>query len=146
MSKLSYLGERSEPRDNARANGEAARGSRLLSGAPRASTFHDIPQMESLLAGYDTTDKINLLIHAPTSNMALKMSSVVKQLLYVSKLFQVTAGCIHIRSKETLRIMYPKYPVLDMIQRIHSRFRIKNLDLNLNKETHPTIERLTLIT
>ena len=104
--------------------------------------------MESLLAGYDTTDKINLLIHAPTSNMALKMSSVVKQLLYayVSKLFRVTAGCIHIRSKENLRIMYPKYPVLDMIQRIHSRFRIKNPDLNLNKETHPTIERLTLIT
>ena len=51
-----------------------------------------------------------------------------------------------IRSKETLRILYPKYPVLDMIQRIHSRFRIKNPDLNLNKETHPTIEPLTLIT
>ena len=105
--------------------------------------------MESLFAGYDITDKINLLIHATTSNMALKMSSVVKQLLYVSKLFRVTAGCIHsfrIRSKETLRIMYPKYPVLDMIQRIHIRFRIKNPDLNLRKETHPTIERLTLIT
>ena len=44
--------------------------------------------------------------------MALKMSSVVKQLLYVLKLFRVTAGIIHsfrIRSKETLRSMYPKY-------------------------------------
>ena len=39
--------------------------------------------------------------------------------MYVLKLFLVTAGNIHsfaIRSKETLRIMYPKYPVLDMIQ------------------------------
>ena len=54
--------------------------------------------------------------------MAAKMSSVAKQLLYVLKFFRVTAGCIHsfrIRSKETFRIMYPKYPVLDMIQRIH---------------------------
>jgi len=42
-------------RENARASGEAARGrglSRLLSRASRASTFHDIPQMESFLAGY----------------------------------------------------------------------------------------------
>ena len=38
-SKLSYLGERSEPRKKARASGG------------RASTFHDISQMESLLAG-----------------------------------------------------------------------------------------------
>jgi len=62
-SKLSYLGERSKPCENARAS-EAARGqrnpfsarpslSRLLSHASRASTFHDIPQMESLLAGYE---------------------------------------------------------------------------------------------
>ena len=86
------------------------------------------------------------------------MSGVVKQLLYVLKLFRVTAGCIHcfrIRSKETFRIMYPKYPVLDMFQRIHLRcggsiirfwilvkkrnicFRIKNLDLDFSKETHP---------
>ena len=41
--------------------------------------------------------------------------------------------------KETFRIMYPKYPVLDMIQRIHSRFRIKNLDLNLNKNRRKAI-------
>ena len=54
------------------------------------------------------------------------------------------------------RIMYPKYPVLDMIQRIHLRcgsfgsivrfwilvkkryirFRVKNLDLDFSKETH----------
>ena len=53
--------------------------------------------------------------------------------------------------------MYPKYPVLDMIQRIHlrcglfrsiirfwilvekrnTRFRIKNPDLDFSKETHP---------
>ena len=48
----------------------------------------------------------------PVQWMALKMSSVVKQLLYLLKLFRVTAGNIHsfrIRSKETLRIMYPKY-------------------------------------
>ena len=49
-----------ESRENARASDEAARGrrgaarppqSRLLSRASRARTFHDIPQMESLLAG-----------------------------------------------------------------------------------------------
>ena len=88
--------------------------------------------------------------------MALKMSSVVKQLMYVLKRFRVTAGKIHsfrIRSKETLRIIYPKYPVLDMIQRIYLRcgsfgsmirfwnlvkkqnicFRIKNPDLDFSK-------------
>ena len=87
------------------------------------------------------------------------MSSVVKHLMYALNLFRVTAGSIRsfrIRSKETLRIMYPKYPVLDMIQRIHLRcgsfgsiirfwilvkkrniyFRIKNLDLDFRKETH----------
>ena len=72
----------------------------------------------------DITDKIDRLIHASSSKMALKMSSVVKQLMYVLKRFRVTAGKIHsfrIRSKETLRIIYPKYPVLDMIQRIHLR-------------------------
>ena len=42
-----------EQREKARASGEGARGrqSRLLSRASRACTFHDIPQMESLLAG-----------------------------------------------------------------------------------------------
>ena len=92
--------------------------------------------------------------------MAVKMSSVVKQRLYVLKLFRVNAGCIpsfQIRSRETLRIKYPKYPGLDMIQRIHLRcgsfgyiirfwisvkkrnirFRIKNQDLDYSKETHP---------
>ena len=91
--------------------------------------------------------------------MAVRMSSVVKHLMYALNLFRVTAGSIRsfrIRSKETLRIMYPKYPVLDMIQRIHLRcgsfgsiipfwilvkkrniyFRIKNLDLDFSKETH----------
>ena len=92
--------------------------------------------------------------------MVVKKSSFVKQLLYVLKLFHVTVGCIHsfrIRSKGTLRIMYPKYPVLDMIQRIllccgsfgsiirfwilvkkrNIRFRIKNPNLDFSKETHP---------
>ena len=108
----------------------------------------------------DKTDKIDRLNHALSSNMAVKMSSVVKQLLYILKLFRVTAGCIHsfrIRSKETFRIMYRKYPVLDMILRVHLccgsfgsmirfsifakkryiRFRIKNPDLDFSKETHP---------
>ena len=68
--------------------------------------------------------QINCLIHASSSKMAVKMSRVVKQLLNVLKLFRVTACCIHsfrIRCKETLRIMYRKYPVLDMIRRIHLR-------------------------
>ena len=92
--------------------------------------------------------------------MAVKMSSVVKQLLYVLKLFRVTAACIHsfrIRGNETFRIMYQQYPVLDMIQRIHLRcgslgsiirfsilvkkryirFRIKNPDLDFSEETRP---------
>ena len=71
-------------------------------------------------------DKIDRLIHVSLEfKKGVKMSSVVKQLLYVLKLFRVTAGCIHsfrIRSKETLRIMYPKYSVFDMIQRIHLRW------------------------
>ena len=37
--KLSYLSEQSEPRLSSRVR------------APRASTFHDIPQIKSLLAG-----------------------------------------------------------------------------------------------
>ena len=85
------------------------------------------------------------------------MSSVLKQLLYVLKLFQVATGSFWIRSKEMLRIMYPKYLVLDMIQRIHLRygsfgsiirfwilenkpniqFQIKNPDLDFSKEMHP---------
>ena len=107
----------------------------------------------------EKTDKIDRLIHASSSKMAVKMSSVVKQLLYVLNLFRFTAGCIHsfrILSKETFRIMYPKYPVLDIIQRIHLRcgsfgstirfsilvkkryirFWIKNPDLDFSKETH----------
>ena len=58
----------------------------------------------------DITDKIDRLIHASGSKLALKMSSVVKQLMYVLNFFRVTAGKIHsfrIRSKETLRIIYP---------------------------------------
>ena len=43
-------------------------------------------------------------------------------LMYVLKLFRITGGSIHsfrICGKKTLRIMYPNYPVLDIIQRIH---------------------------
>ena len=53
--------------------------------------------------------------------MAIKISSLVKKLTNVIKLFQVTASNIHsfrIHSKEPLRIMYPKYLVLEIIQRI----------------------------
>ena len=90
------------------------------------------------------------------------MSRVAKQLLNVLKLFRVTACCIHsfrIRRKETLRIMYPKCPVLDMIRRIHLRcgsfgsiirfwilvkkrnihLRIKNPDLNFSEKMHPNL-------
>ena len=68
---------------------------------------------------FDKADKIDRLIHASGQRMAVKMSSVVKQLMYVLKLFRVIDGSIpffgSVYSKETLRIMYPKYPVLDMI-------------------------------
>ena len=91
------------------------------------------------------------------------MSRVAKQLLNVLKLFRVTACCIHsfrIRSKEMLRIMYLKYPVLNMIRRIHLRcrsfgsiirfwillkkrnirLRIKNPDLDFHElKTHPNL-------
>ena len=67
----------------------------------------------------DEMDKIDRLIHVSLEcKKGVKMSSVVKQLLYVLKLFRVTAGCIHsfrICSKETLQIMYQKYPVLNII-------------------------------
>ena len=59
-------------------------------------------------------------IHNPFRRLLLR------RLLCVLNFFRVTADCIHsfrIRSKETLRIMHPKYPVLDMIQRIHPRCR-----------------------
>ena len=67
----------------------------------------------------DEMDKIDRLSHVSLEfKKGVKMSSVVKQLLYVLKLFRVTAGCIHsfrICSKETLWIMYQKYPVLNII-------------------------------
>ena len=108
----------------------------------------------------DKTDKIDRLIHDSSSKMAVKISSLVKKQMYV--LFRVTAGNIHsfrIRSKETPRIMYPKYPIMDMIQRIHLRCgsfgsiirfgilikkrnirnRIKNPHLDFSKETHPEL-------
>ena len=69
------------------------------------------------------------------------MSSVVKQLMYVLKLFRVTTGSFHsfqIRSIETLQIMYPKYLVLDMIHEIHlccgSFGSVLNPFLDFNKE------------
>ena len=110
----------------------------------------------------DKTDKMDRLIHSSGSKIAFNFnfSSVVKQLMYVLKLFRVTAGSIYsfrICNKETLRIMYLKYPVLDTIQRIHLRcglfgskirfwilvkkrnicFRINNPDLDFSKEKHP---------
>ena len=54
--------------------------------------------------------------------LAVKISSLAKRLMNVIKLFQVTAGNIHsfwIHGKETLQIMYLKYLVLEIIQRIH---------------------------
>ena len=72
----------------------------------------------------DKTDKIDRLIHYSSSKMDVMISSLVKKLLYVLKLFRVTASNIHsfqIRSKETFRILYPKYPVLDMIHKIPLR-------------------------
>ena len=55
--------------------------------------------------------------------MTLKVSSAVKQLMYVLKikLFRVVADSIHsfrIRSKETLRIMYLKYPPLAVVDHL----------------------------
>ena len=41
--------------------------------------------------------------------------------MYVLKLFQHSSSA-RIRSTETLRIMYPGYPVFDRIQRIHLRY------------------------
>ena len=73
----------------------------------------------------DKTDKINRLIHDSGYKMAVKISSLAKKAHICIKLFRVTAGntvySFRIRSKETLRIVYPKYPVLDMIQRIRLR-------------------------
>ena len=72
MSKLSYLGERSE--------------SRLLSRASRACTFHDIPQMESLLAGYRLfgfrNTKRNLYSHGTYLNRRMEMCTAKCLLLW----------------------------------------------------------------
>ena len=54
-SPRSHLGERGEPRENARASGffrREGRRFRVFFRVPLAATFHDIPQMECLLAGY----------------------------------------------------------------------------------------------
>ena len=85
-----------------------------------------IMQVLFLLRFYspDKTDRIDRLMHYSSSKMHVMISSLVKKLMYVLKLFRVTAGNIHsfqIRSKETFRILYPKYPVLDMIHKIHLR-------------------------
>ena len=64
----------------------------------------------------DKKDKIHRLIHDSGSKIAVQVSRLVKKLRYALKFYRVTAGNVHsfrIRSKETLRIMYPKYPVLD---------------------------------
>ena len=61
----------------------------------------------------EKTDKIDLLIHASSSKMAVNMSSVVKQLLYALKLFRVTAGCIH-----SFRILSKKTYVSDHVSKV----------------------------
>ena len=83
------------------------------------------------------------------------MSSEVKQLMYALKLFRVTAGSVHsfrIRRKEALRIMYPKYPVLDppplriiwinnqfldFSKETKDPFSDLNTDVDFSTETHP---------
>ena len=42
----------------------------------------------------DKTDKMDRLIHVSGLKMSVKMNSVVKQLMYVLKLFRVTFGII----------------------------------------------------
>ena len=66
-------------------------------------------------------DKINRFICALVLKMAVKMSSVVKELMsLVFKLFCITAGSMHsfrIRSFNAWdEIYHSKYPVLDRIQ------------------------------
>ena len=50
-NKLSYVGERNEPRENARASGEAARGLASPLACLSRVYFSRYPQLESLLAG-----------------------------------------------------------------------------------------------
>ena len=98
---------------------------KVLQGAPAklCSSFFLVTRTKQVLFVLrfyhsDKTDKIDRLIHASGSKIAVKISSFVKKLVYVLTLFRVTAGNIHffrIRSKVTLRIMYPKYPVLDIL-------------------------------
>ena len=71
------------------------------------------------------TDKINRLIHDSGSKdkqSCQKAGVCIKIFSSYSWQYSVTHS-FPIRSKETLRFMYPKYPVLDMIQRIHLRYR-----------------------
>ena len=109
----------------------------------------------------DKMEKIGCLIHVSSSKMALKRSSVVKQLMHVLKI--VTTGSM-ICSKETLLIMYLRHPALDMIQRIYLRcgsfgsiiccwilvkkrnihFGIKNPDLDFSKEMLPNCRLMEL--
>ena len=51
VNKLSYVGERNEPRENARASGEAARGLASPLACLSRVYFSRYPQLESLLAG-----------------------------------------------------------------------------------------------
>ena len=98
----------------------------------------------------DKTDKIDRLINASGSKMALKMSRVVKQLMYVLKLFRVTAGSIpsfRIYSKETLRkaqrihlrcgLFGSKIYFWILVKKRNIRYRIRNPDLDFSKEKHP---------
>ena len=66
------------------------------------------------------TNKINRLIHASASKMALKTSSVVEQPMHVLKMFRVTHSFL-IRSIKTLRIIYPKHPPFGYDRKNHIR-------------------------
>ena len=76
----------------------------------------------------DKTAKIDRLIHAWSLKMAVEMSSVVKQLLCVIKLFRVTAGCVH---SFRIRRYDPKNPPPLWIIWINNTF------FDFSKETHP---------
>ena len=107
-------------------------------------------------------DKIDHLINA-SGKMDVKMSSVVKQPMYVLKLFQVTTGSFTLFrfvqcSIEMLRIMYPKYlvwdnydsrnppllwiiwisnPFLDFNKEVKYPFSYQKSGLDFSKEAHP---------
>ena len=69
------------------------------------------------------------------------MSSVVKQLMYVLKLFRVTTGSFQIRSSSRnpplLWIIWISNPFLDFTKEIKYPFSHQKSGLDLCKEMHP---------